>query len=211
MDFEFVNVEQNTDEWYALRAGKLTSSNLSKVMANLGKAFGEPAKKYAVNIAIEQITGNPISSNYSNEHMERGHEQEPIARNLYEQEMFCEVQNGGFFDGGFIGCSPDGILEDGLIEIKSVIPSVHFANIKRATVDPAYKWQCIGNLKYTDREWLDFISFCSDFPEDKQLYTHRLYAEKLSEEFKILDDRTSEFESLVNETKQLILKSNYIT
>lgn len=211
MNFEFINVEQNTDEWYALRAGKLTSSNLSKVMANLGKAFGEPAKKYAVNIAIEQITGNPISSNYSNDHMERGHEQEPIARNLYEQEMFCEVTNGGFFDGGFIGCSPDGLLEDGVIEIKSVIPSVHFANIKRGSVDPAYKWQCIGNLQYTDREWLDFISFCADFPEDKQLFTHRLYAEKLTEEFKILNDRTHEFESLVNDTKQLILKSNYIT
>ncbi len=180
-------------------------------MANLGKAFGEPAKKYAVNIAIEQITGNPITSNYSNDHMERGHEQEPIARGLYEQEMFCEVDNGGFFDGGFIGCSPDGILEDGVIEIKSVIPSVHFANIKRGTVDPAYKWQCIGNLQYTDREWLDFISFCADFPEDKQLFTHRLYAEKLTEEFKILNDRTHEFESLVNDTKQLILKSNYIT
>jgi hypothetical protein len=211
MNFEFINVEQNTDEWYALRAGKLTSSNLSKVMANLGKAFGEPAKKYAVNIAIEQITGNPISSNYSNDHMERGHEQEPIARNLYEQELFCEVTNGGFFDGGFIGCSPDGLLEDGVIEIKSVIPSVHFANIKRGSVDPAYKWQCIGNLQYTGREWLDFISFCADFPEDKQLFTHRLYSEKLTEEFKILNDRTHEFESLVNDTKQLILKSNYIT
>jgi len=211
MNFEFINVEQNTDEWYALRAGKLTSSNLSKVMANLGKAFGEPAKKYSVNIAIEQITGNPISSNYSNDHMERGHEQEPIARNLYEQEMFCEVDNGGFFDGGFIGCSPDGILDDGVIEIKSVIPSVHFANIKRGSVDPAYKWQCIGNLQYIGREWLDFISFCADFPEDKQLFTHRLYAENLTEEFKILNDRTHEFESLVNDTKQLILKSNYIT
>lgn len=211
MNFDFINVEQNTDEWYALRAGKLTSSNLSKVMANLGKAFGEPAKKYAVNIAIEQITGNPITSNYSNDHMERGHEQEPIARGLYEQEMFCEVDSGGFFDGGFIGCSPDGILENGVIEIKSVIPSVHFANIKRGTVDPAYKWQCIGNLQYTDREWLDFISFCADFPEDKQLFTHRLYAENLSEEFKILNDRTHQFESLVNDTKQLILKSNYTT
>jgi hypothetical protein len=211
VNFDFINVEQNTDDWYSLRAGKLTSSNLSKVMANLGKAFGEPAKKYAVNIAIEQITGNPITSNYSNDHMERGHEQEPIARGLYEQEIFCEVENGGFFDGGFIGCSPDGILDDGVIEIKSVIPSVHFANIKRGTVDPAYKWQCIGNLQYTGREWLDFISFCADFPEDKQLFTHRLYAENLSEEFKILNDRTHQFESLVNDTKQLILKSNYTT
>ena len=38
-----------------MRAGRLTSSKLGTVMANLGKAFGEPAKKYAVDIAIEQI------------------------------------------------------------------------------------------------------------------------------------------------------------
>ena len=78
--FEFYDVEQNTDAWLQLRAGKLTSSNLGKVMANYGKAFGDPAKKLAVQIAIEQITGKPQESGYSNDHMDRGHEQEPIAR-----------------------------------------------------------------------------------------------------------------------------------
>ena len=97
--FKFVDVEQNSDEWFSLRGGKLTSSKLGTIMANYGKAFGEPAKKYAVNIAIEQITGNPISSDYSNDHMERGHEQEPVARMLYEQETFCNVTNGGFWGG----------------------------------------------------------------------------------------------------------------
>jgi len=78
--FEFHDVDQNTDEWFAMRAGLLTSSKLGTVMANYGKAFGDPAKKYAVNIAIEQITGQPIPSTFSNDHMERGHEQEPVAR-----------------------------------------------------------------------------------------------------------------------------------
>ncbi len=52
------NVEQNTDEpcpwcgktWMELRAGKVTGSAIPKIMANYGKAFGEPAKKYATNI-----------------------------------------------------------------------------------------------------------------------------------------------------------------
>ena len=195
-----------------MRAGKLTSSKLGVVMANLGKAFGDPAKKYAVNIAIEQITGSPIASTFTNDHMERGHEQEPLARALYEQETFCTVLNGGFYDGGFIGCSPDGrVSEVGGIEIKSVIAPVHFANIKRQNVDPAYKWQCIGNLKFMGVEWLDFVSFCTDFPEDKQLYTHRLYAKDLSEQFEVIDSRTSEFEALVKSTKETILNSNYST
>lgn len=209
--FTFHDVEQNTDDWYQMRAGKLTSSKLGTVMANLGKAFGEPAKKYAVNIAIEQITGKPVKSDYSNPHMERGHEQEPLARMLYEEETFCDVNNGGFYGSDFIGCSPDGLVsEDGLIEIKSVISSVHFANVKRQNVDPAYKWQCIGNLKFSGREWIDFVSFCADFPEDSQLFVWRLNKKDLSEEFKLIDSRINEFKSLVESTKTLILESEYL-
>ena len=74
--FKFIDVNQNTDEWFQMRCGKLTSSKLGTIMANFGKAFGDPAKKYAVNIAIEQITGSPISSDYTNADMQRGHDQE---------------------------------------------------------------------------------------------------------------------------------------
>lgn len=211
MKFKFYDVEQNTDEWLQLRAGKLTSSNLGKVMANYGKAFGEPAKKLAASIAVQQITGEPESGGYSNEHMQRGHEQEPLARMLYENETFCDVENGGFFDSDFIGCSPDGMVsDDGVIEIKSVLSNVHFANIKRGGLDPAYKWQCIGNLKFTGRDWLDFISYCQSFPLGKRLYVHRIKKEDLSEEFKMIDDRISQFEKLVDEINRTINETNYI-
>ncbi len=208
--FKFHDIQQNTDEWYLLRAGKLTGSKFGTIMANYGKPFGEPAKKYAVNIAIEQITGNPIPSGYSNAHMERGHEQEPIARDLYEQENFTDVSNGGFFESDFVGMSPDGLVDDdGVIEIKSVIASVHYANIKRGSVDPAYKWQCIGNLKFCGRDWLDFISFCADFPIDKQLFVHRIRKKDLVSEFDMIDNRIDQFKILVDESKQKILNSNY--
>jgi len=209
--FKFFDVDQNSDEWFGMRGGKLTSSKLGVIMANYGKAFGEPAKKYAVNIAIEQITGNPIASNYSNEHMERGHEQEPVARALYEDETFCDVTNGGFFGSDFIGCSPDGLVcDDGVIEIKSVISSVHYSNVKRQNVDPAYRWQCYGNLKFTDRKWLDFISYCADYPQGKQLFIYRIKPEDLTEEFKQIDDRIQQFKKLVDDTKKSIIESSYL-
>lgn len=208
--FKFIDVNQNSDEWFALRGGKLTSSNLGKIMANFGKSFGEPAKKYAYNIANEQITGEPISSDYSNAHMERGHEQEPIARMIYEEQTFCDVTNGGFFESDFIGCSPDGLVGDsGAIEIKSVISNVHYLNVKRQKVDPAYKWQCVGNLKFTSRDWLDFISYCSTYPEGKQIFIHRIRKEDLTEEFRMIDERVAEFKSLVDECKKTILESKY--
>jgi len=206
----FHDIPQNEDEWYALRGGRLTSSNLGKVMANFGKAFGDPAKKYAVNIAIEQITGVSIPSGYTNEHMQRGHEQEPLARFAYEDETFSDVTNGGFFDLGFVGCSPDGLVGDcGVIEIKSVIEGVHYANVSRANVDPAYKWQCIANMKFPDREWLDFISYCATYPIDKKIFIYRLHAERYAKEYKMMDERIEQFYNLVEDTKAKILTSDY--
>lgn len=199
---KFYDVEQNTDEWQQLRCGRLTSSNLSKVMANYGKAFGEPAKKLAIDIAVQQITGKRESNSYTNAHMQRGHEQEPIARALYEANTFQDVTNGGFFGGEFLGGSPDGLVsDDGLIEIKSVIASTHYSNIKRNNIDPAYKWQCIGNLMLTGRNYLDFVSYCSTFPTNTSLYIFRIYWSDYEDSFGMLNRRIVEFIHLVNQIK----------
>ena len=209
--FQFHDVEQNTEEWEDLRAGKITSSPLGKVMANEGAAFGKPAKDYAVSICIERMTGRKLSGGFSNSHTDRGHAQEPLARMAYEDQTFSEVSNGGFFDLGDIGCSPDGLVYgDGLIEIKSVIPSVHYANLSRQSFDPTYKWQLFANLKFTQREWIDFISFCEDFPEEKQLYVCRIYRGQLVEEFKRIDKRLDEFRRLIDKTYKQISESNYM-
>lgn len=202
----FYDIEQNTDEWLDMRMAKLTGSGAPKIMANYGKAFGDPAKKLAVTIAREQVTGRrSLADSYSNAHMERGHEQEPFARALYEDLNFVNVSNGGFFDEDNLGCSPDGLVNnDGLIEIKSVIDHVHYANIKRGGIDPTYKWQIFFNLMVTKREWIDFVSYCADFPEDTQLYTHRVNKNDCIEEFGMMTNRITEFFKLVNEAKTII-------
>ncbi len=191
----FHDIEQNTDEWLDLRVSNLTGSTVKEVMANYGKAFGEPAKKRAISLARERVTGKrSIIPTFKNAHMERGHEQEPIARRLYEEANFVTVSNGGFFEVGGLGCSPDGLVfNDGLIEIKSVIDTVHYKTIERGGFDPAYKWQIYFNLMVTGREWIDFISFCADYPEETQLYTHRTYAKDCAEYFVKIKLRVSEF------------------
>jgi hypothetical protein len=196
----FHNVEQNTDEWQALRLGKATASNFACIMANEGKAFGDPAKRYALQIALERITGEKDESGFSNEHTERGHEQEPIARMLYEEENFVDVTNGGFFDWSAFGDSPDGLVcSDGVVEIKSVIPSTHYATLLRGNFDPAYRWQLIGHLDCTGRQWVDFVSYCAKFPREKQLITHRLNREDYADEISRLNLRRSEFLIMVDE------------
>lgn len=208
---KFHDVQQNSDTWLALRGGKPTSSKLAVIMAHYGKPFGEPAKKYAVDIAIEQITGVPVSGGYSNDHMERGHEEEPLARMLYEEETFSTVTNGGFFDHGFFGCSPDGLVSaDGAIEVKAAIPSIHYERVRSQSYDSAYKWQLIGNMKFTERGWIDFVSYCGSFPEGKKLYLHRLFICDFQKESLMIDERLEQFLDLVATTKQSILDSEYL-
>lgn len=146
------DVEQNGEEWDALRLGKTTASNFGLIMANDGKAFGEPAKRYALQLALEQIKGCRSEFGFSNDHMERGHEQEPIARMLYEEMNFVDVDNGGFFDHETYGDSPDGLVgQDGLVEIKSVIAATHYSTLTRGSFDPAYRWQLVGHLDCSGR------------------------------------------------------------
>lgn len=217
----FHDVDQNTDEWLDLRVGKITGSAIGKIMAvprkktdcptcdpkesELSKKFGEPAKKYAIQIALERITEEAQGDSYSNGHMERGHEQEPLARKAYEDEFFCDVSNGGFFDCGSEGCSPDGLVyDDGLIEIKSVIYSIHYKTVERNNIDPSYKWQLYFNLQKTEREWIDFVSYCHAYPKGNKLFVHRLHAVDLVEVFAKMDVRLKEFELLVSEVSKNI-------
>lgn len=194
----FHDVEQNGESWQLLRLGKATASNFSCFMANYGKAFGEPAKAYALKIALERINGVKAEHSFSNEHMERGQEQEPIARMLYEDEYFTTIGNGGFFDCGEYGDSPDGLVgQYGAIEIKSVIASTHYATLLRGSFDPAYKWQLVGHLDCTGRDWVDFVSYCSDFPSHKQLIVYRLERDSVDDEINMLIERREQFLELV--------------
>lgn len=200
----FHDVQQNSEPWHALRLGKATCSQFACFMANDGKAFGEPAKRYALQIALERETGRKADG-FSNEHTERGHEQEPVARMLYEAERFVDVANGGFFDCGEYGDSPDGLVgDDGVIEIKSVIAPTHYATLQRGSFDPAYRWQIVGHLDCTERAWVDWISYCADFPDDSQLIVHRVHRQDVADGIERLRKRRAEFLQLVRETHETI-------
>lgn len=201
---KFHDILQNTDEWASMRLGLATASMFATFMANDPKAFGDPARRYALQLALERETGRKAEG-FTNEHMERGHEQEPIARMLYEEERFVTVANGGFFDCGEYGDSPDGLVgDDGVIEIKSVIAPTHYATLQRGSFDPAYRWQIVGHLDCTGRDWVDWISYCADFPEESQLIVHRIHRKDVTDELERLQARRSEFLRLVKQVHETI-------
>ena len=205
----FHDVQQNSEEWFDLRLGKVTSSNFGKVMANLDKAFGKPAQEYALKIVLEGLSGERVTESFSNGWMDQGHELEPLAREAYEEATFNEVSNGGFVEHSnlLIGCSPDGLVlqGNGGIEIKCPKFTTHYANIKRGSFDPSYKWQLIGNMWICELDWIDFVSYCPEFPESKQLYIHRLNRADYINEIDALDSRVRDFLKEIEAIKKTMI------
>lgn len=206
---KYNDIEQNSEEWYDIRVGKVTTSNFGKFMANYGKSFGEPAKKYAFKLAKEQLTGVKSDEEvYSNKYMELGHEWEPVACREYQNKTFEIVTNGGFCEHETfknVGGSPDGLVgTKGGIEIKSVIAWTQRNNIKRGGFDPSYKWQILGNIWLCDLDWLDFISYGYNYTEGKKLYIYRATREDYKDEIAKIEPRLKDFLDLIEEEKKYL-------
>ena len=76
--------------------------------------------------------------------------------------------------------------------------------MRRGSVDPAYCWQLVGHLDCTGRNWVDFISYCSEFPEETQLLVYRLYRADYETAIQLLRERRKLFLTLVDEIQQTI-------
>lgn len=206
----FHDIKQNSDEWDKIRVGKVTTSKFGVFMANYGKAFGEPAKKYAHKLAYEQITGEKYDEErYSNDYMDAGHEWEPIANKEYQSKTFYEVLNGGFCESekyDNVGGSPDGIIKgfNGGIEIKSVIQWTQRNTIKRGSFDPAYRWQLLGNIWLCGWDWCDFISYGYKSTENTKLFIDRLDSNCFVEEINKIEPRLEDFLELIETEKKYI-------
>lgn len=206
----FHDVEQNSDEWFVLRCGMITTSNFSIFMANYGKAFGDPAQRYAFKIAKEQVTKERVEEvGYSSAHMDNGHIWEPVARDEYEHATFNTVTNGGFCQHSIykdVGGSPDGLItsQNGAIEIKSVIDWTQRNTIKRGSFDPAYRWQILGNIWLCGLDWLDFVSYGYTYTESKRLFIHRVERAEYQSEIDLIEPRLNDFQELIDQEKKYL-------
>ena len=166
---------QGTDEWHAARCGMVTASVAGKLLTSTLKvADNESSRGVVLTLAAERITGY-VDPTYCGSSMERGHEDEPYARDAYS-EHHAPVEELGFMvrdDWGFsLGYSPDGLVcDDGLIECKSRLQKVHLQTIieDRVPAENLAQLQC--GLLVSARDWIDYVSFCGGMP----LYVKRVY------------------------------------
>ena len=162
----FYDLEQGTEAWFQARAGLPTSSEFKTVQAS-GKGGGESITraKYMRQLAGEILTGEPAPAGYTNDHMERGHEQEDDARRLFSLITDLEPIRVGFVREGRAGCSPDSLIgENAGLEIKCAIPAVQIERLQLGRLPPEHVAQVQGSLWVTGRDHWHFVSYCPRLP-----------------------------------------------
>lgn len=166
----FDEVEQGSEEWFALRLGLATASNFSTIMAE--GENGENAatrKRLMYRLAGEILTGVP-GETYRNKQMERGNEMEPKAREFYARTSFSKVRRIGFMrrklpSGTYVGASPDGLVgDDHGVEIKTMMPELLIDVWDRGVFPTKHRAQCHGTMWVGGLKSIDLVLFYEGMP-----------------------------------------------
>lgn len=182
-------------DWLALRAGRFTGSDFVIMLGN-----GETKRKMILEKATEHILGKPCNKDhYTNSDMLRGIELEPIARQLYVQETFNEVEEVGFIEKDeYCGVSPDGLVgEDGIIEIKCPKDTVFVEQSITEKIKPEYYTQIQYALYITGRQWCDYVAYNENFP---------LLIRRYERDEEHIEKIKNALEDGIGQVKQIILK-----
>ena len=169
-------IEQGTLEWRQLRLGKVTASRVADVMSKVKTGESASRKNYKMDLVVERLTNIPTSS-FTSPAMAWGTETEPLARMAYEALTGTFVDQVAFIQHPSIewfGCSPDGVVGNGLIEIKCPNTATHIEYLLAGSPPPKYVPQMQTQMACTGAEWCDFVSFDPRLPPELQLFVVRL-------------------------------------
>lgn len=168
---------QGSDEWKALRLGKVTASRIADLVAKTKSGPSASRANYMAQLIAERLTNTPAES-YTNAAMQHGTETEPEARAAYEFYQGVTVTEIAFVPHPTIdqaGCSPDGLVDDdGLVEIKCPNTATHLETLLGQAVPSKYEAQMQFQMACTGRKWCEFVSYDPRMPENMRLFIKRV-------------------------------------
>lgn len=203
-------IEQGTDEWFELRLGRLTSSNAAKMLATKASS-GEAAERrnLRVKMVLERLTGKIEQDAWTSRPMQRGSELEPFALATYEAITGSMVERVGFLAMTDVraGASPDGMVRGGIVEVKCPLAATHLGYLKSGEIPGNYMAQCLHLLWVTGLEFVDWMSYHPDFPE--QLQTKLIRVPYAAEEIDAYEAKALEFLGEVDVEEELVREMAY--
>jgi putative phage-type endonuclease len=172
-----IDFVQGSQEWLAARAGKVTASCMSNVLAKIKSGEAAARRDYKAQIVAEILTGKPQGDTFINAEMQFGTDTEPFARAAYEVQEGVMVDQVGLVVHPRIdraAASPDGLVGDsGLVEIKCPKVATHLTYLLDGVVPSKYQPQMLWQMACCERGWVDFVSFRPDLPAELQLFKVR--------------------------------------
>ena len=170
--------EQGTDEWKALRLGRVTGSRAKDVLASIKSGEAAARRDYRIELVTERLTGQPLDDGFVSKDMQRGTDLEPEAFAAYEAETGVLVRRTGFIevDNLMVGCSLDGDVDNltGLIEIKCPKMATHYRYLSNQNAPAEHRAQMLHNVWVTGAAWCEFVSYDPRFPEGLRLVIRRV-------------------------------------
>lgn len=162
------DIEQGTAQWLALRAGKVTASEIDALLTPLFKIKeGEGPETYLDCKIGEAWTPGEVDPGFTSFATEQGQILEDEARKWYAFEFNERLHDVGFceHDDGRCGCSPDALIgEYGGLEIKCPARHTHVRYLRKQTLPKEYAAQVHMSLYVTGRKWWKFVSYRRRFP-----------------------------------------------
>ena len=196
----YTDIDQQSPEWFTLRIGSIGGSSISKAVSG---GQGKMKTQLLYDLVGEILSGEK-KSGYANHEMQEGIKYEPEARRLYEFLNDVEVRQVALVKmSEHKHCSPDGLLDpDGMIEIKTLIPS-RFVEFKATGgIETAYRKQMQWGMWICERQWCDYACY-SPYVARKVDPLHVIRVERDDKEIKVLDEGANAF---IEEMKNLLLQ-----
>lgn len=160
-------IEQGTEAWLKARIGKVTASELDRIITPLWKAReGDGVATFAYEKASEMWRNYP-NIGFSSFVTEQGQELEDEAMTFAALEYEYSISKMGFCesDDGLSGCSPDGLIgETSGVELKCPQPPNHVRYLCEKRLPKDYAAQVHGSMYVTGRPQWVFLSYCRHFP-----------------------------------------------
>lgn len=212
----YLKIEQNSPEWWAYKVGKISGTRFGQVISNRENSLVE-------ELADEIMNGCCEISDFEDEDIIFGNENESIAIDFYEKKSGLKFERGGVLQNDIIKChmaSPDAIdYENGIVvEVKCTRHGKTHLKRFRNGIDSNYKPQIINYFAVDSKiKEVHFVSYCPFRPErplvifivkrDTKIYESSRKMETVQEvcdrSVKLIEQIETEVNDLITNFKQI--------
>lgn len=167
---KFFYCEQGSEEWFRLRMGKPTASEMHRILTPSTLSPSGQRLAYMNRLLCEWALDTPIIGDYESDFMAAGKENEPMAADGFAFIKDVELTKVGFVldTTGLWGCSPDRIFADEkkAVEIKCPANHTHIGYlIDKSVLTDKYVLQVQSQYASGEFEEIWMTSWAAKLPQ----------------------------------------------